>query len=124
MNEEIRAEIEKLGELIKKDARYSNLTAALDEYERNEELISLIDDYNREQDVIITKVSDKEAVAAVQAHIDELYDRITSHPAYLAYFNAKEEFDRFTGDIFRMIQYAVTGQSPCTHDCSSCGGCG
>ena len=58
--------------------------------------------------------------AAVQMKIDALYDQITGHPVYAAYLEAKAAFDALTNEIFGELQYVITGQRPCAHDCSSC----
>ena len=48
------------------------------------------------------------------------YDQITTHPAYMAYVDAKDAFDALTNAIMGELQFAITGQRPCAHDCSSC----
>ena len=59
---------------------------------------------------------------SIQDRIDQLYDKITGHPVYTAYVEAKEAFDALTNEVYAELQFVITGQRPCNHDCSSCGG--
>lgn len=123
-----------LGELIKADARNTAIQEAIAEYERSEELNGLIAEYNTQQNVLSdlygkTHGSDEDEAAvemrdAIQDRIDALYDQITGHPVYTAYVAAKEAFDALTNEVYGELQFVITGQRPCNHDCSSCsGGC-
>lgn len=121
-----------LGELIKADPRNAAIQEAIAEYERSEELNGLIAEYNTQQNVLSDLYgkthgsdSDESAVEmrdAIQDRIDALYDQITSHPVYTAYVAAKEAFDALTNEVYGELQFVITGQRPCNHDCSSCGG--
>ncbi len=124
MTEEITKKVKELGDLVRADERFVKVSAALEEYERCDELDEMIKEYNLEQDVIISKVGDDEARDVVQKRINELYDKITAHPVYAAYIDAKGDFDRFMNEVYAELRFAVTGERPCTHDCSTCGGCG
>ena len=121
-----------LGELIKADPRNAAIQEAIAEYERSEELNGLIAEYNTQQNVLSDLYgkthgsdSDESAVEmrdAIQDRIDALYDQITGHPVYTAYVAAKESFDALTNEVYGELQFVITGQRPCNHDCSSCGG--
>ncbi|MBE6614748.1 MAG: YlbF family regulator [Ruminococcaceae bacterium] len=121
-----------LGELIKADPRNAAIQEAIAEYERSEELNGLIAEYNTQQNVLSDLYgkthgsdSDESAVEmrdAIQDRIDTLYDQITGHPVYTAYVAAKEAFDALTNEVYGELQFVITGQRPCNHDCSSCGG--
>ena len=123
MTTEMTEKIHELGEMIKADPSFAKMNGALDAYERDEELMSLINRYNDEQDKIVAVASDKDARDKSAALIDELYSKIVSHPVYLEYVEAKREFDELLSRVWAELQFAITGQNPCTHDCSTCGGC-
>lgn len=120
-----------LGELIKADPRNAAIQEAIAEYERSEELNALIAEYNTQQNVLSdlygkTHGSDSDEAAvemrdAIQERIDTLYDQITGHPVYTAYVSAKEAFDALTNEVYGELQFVITGQRPCSHDCSTCG---
>lgn len=122
---EMKAVIAQLGELIKADPRHLAIREAIDEYERSEELNNLIAEYNMQQNAL-ADVYGKDGEAdealrnAVQLRIDALYDQITEHPVYVAYVDAKQAFDALTNEVYGELQFVITGQRPCSHDCSSC----
>ena len=113
-----------LGALVKDDERTKKLDAAMEDYERCEELNALIAEYNTQQSLMASAAdADESTRAAISARIDELYDKATNHPVYVAYTEAKQSFDALMNEIYGELQFAITGSRPCSHDCSSCGGC-
>ena len=125
---EMKALVCSLGALVKADPRNEAIRAAIDDYERSEELNALIAEYNGQQTLLTEAYAGGNDPGelfkeAVQARIDALYDEITTHPVYAAYMAAKADFDALTNGIMAELQYAITGQRPCTHDCATCGGC-
>lgn len=125
--------IAKLGELVKADERCTRIQSTISDYEHSEELTALIGEYNTQQNLLADaynkpegdQTASEEFKSAVQARIDALYDQITTHPVYTAYVAAKNEFDALTQEIYAELQFVITGERPCSHDCSSCGGsCG
>ena len=123
----------KLGELVKADERRMRIQSTISDYEHSEELTALIGEYNTQQNLLADaynkpegdQTASEEFKSAVQARIDALYDQITTHPVYTAYVAAKNEFDALTQEIYAELQFVITGERPCSHDCSSCGGsCG
>ena len=130
---EMREVIAKLGELVKADERCTRIQSTISDYEHSEELTALIGEYNTQQNLLADaynkpegdRTASEEFKSAVQARIDALYDQITTHPVYTAYVAAKNEFDALTQEIYAELQFVITGERPCSHDCSSCGGsCG
>lgn len=125
LTKEMTEAVAALGELVKADARCTAIRTAVDAYEHSEELNALIAEYNTQQDILADNYAkengtDEGFTKTVQARINELYDKITTHPVYVDYINAKQEFDGLINEIYGEIQFAVTGQRPCSHDCSSC----
>lgn len=130
---EMKDLIAKLGELVKADERCTRIQSTISDYEHSEELTALIGEYNTQQNLLADaynkpegdQTASEEFKSAVQARIDALYDQITTHPVYTAYVAAKNEFDALTQEIYAELQFVITGERPCSHDCSSCGGsCG
>ncbi|MDD6984685.1 MAG: YlbF family regulator [Eubacteriales bacterium] len=130
---EMKEVIAKLGELVKADERCTRIQSTISDYEHSEELTALIGEYNTQQNLLADaynkpegdQTASEEFKSAVQARIDALYDQITTHPVYTAYVAAKNEFDALTQEIYAELQFVITGERPCSHDCSSCGGsCG
>ena len=130
---EMKEVIAKLGELVKADERCTRIQSTISDYEHSEELTALIGEYNTQQNLLADaynkpegdQTASEEFKSAVQARIYALYDQITTHPVYTAYVAAKNEFDALTPEIYAELQFVITGERPCSHDCSSCGGsCG
>ena len=114
-----------LGALVKADDRCKAMMLTIDEYEHSEELNSLIAEYNTQQNILADNYAkengaDADFQKSVQARINKLYEDITTHPVYSAYVHAKEDFDALINEIYGELQFVITGQRPCTHDCSSC----
>ena len=117
--------VAQLGELVKADARCADIQKTIDAYEHSEELNSLIAEYNTQQDILADNYAkengaDAEFQKSVQGRINQLYDQIVNHPVYKAYTDAKQAFDSLINEIYGELQFAITGQRPCAHDCSSC----
>ena len=116
--------IKELGALVKADDRCRAIELTIDEYEHSEELNALIAEYNTQQNILADNYAkedaDPEFAKSVQARINQLYEQITTHPVYSAYVNAKEDFDSLINEIYGELQFVITGQRPCSHDCGSC----
>ena len=125
---DMKSLIAELGELVKADPRNESIRQAIEDYERSEELNALIAEYNAQQSALADayageNVPDEVLTAALQRRIDDLYEAITNHPVYAAYIEAKKAFDSLTNGIIAELQYVITGERSCGHDCSSCAGC-
>ncbi len=125
---EMKDLVGKLGELVKADPRNESIRQAIEDYERSEDLNALIAEYNTQQSVLADAYAgadkpDEALAEALQQRIDSLYEAITAHPVYKAYLDAKRDFDSLTNGIIAELQYVITGERSCGHDCSSCAGC-
>ena len=117
--------IAQLGALVKTDARCAAIEHTIEDYEHSEELNALIGEYNAQQNLLADAYAKgdeltDEVRTAIQNRIDTLYEQIVNHPVYVAYVEAKNAFDALTTEIFGELQFVITGQRPCSHDCSSC----
>ena len=117
--------IAQLGALVKADPRCAEIEHAIEEYERCEDLNALVAEYNEQQNFLAAAYNRPEALSedfkkSIQDKLDALYDEITAHPAYVAYVEAKTSFDELTDAIYGELQFVITGQRPCAHNCASC----
>ena len=71
----------------------------------------------------MSSAEDESVREKITSRIDELYEKVTTHPVYTAYMTAKQEFDALYTEVMGEIEFGITGERPCTHDCSTCGGC-
>ena len=123
MNDSIIKAAHVLGDLIKNGPACAKLNAALEDYQRSEELMGLIGEYNVQQELLMSSAEDESVREKITARIDELYEKVTTPPVYTAYMTAKQEFDALYTEVMGEIEFGITGERPCTHDCSTCGGC-
>ena len=64
-------------------------------------------------------------IDAIQARIESLYHTIVENPILIAYNSATEAVNALMNEVNSEITFQITGERPCAHDCSSCGGgCG
>ena len=127
MTEQVMQAAHQLGDLIKNDPVTLALNAAMEDYERSEELMALIGEYNAHQELMMSSAEaageDKNLREKLTSRMEELYNAVVEHPVYKAYNDAKEAFDALYAEVIGEIQFGITGERPCAHDCSTCGGC-
>ena len=121
-----------LGEEIARSEEIKNLEAAKDLYERDAELQSKLSEYEIQRKLLGEEFSksedeaDEKAIADIRARIDELTREICANSVYVNFVNAKKAMDDLMASVNAEIKFCITGERPttCTHDCSTCGGCG
>ena len=127
LNEKMIEMIHALAKEIKEDPRAGALQAAADKYNDCTELHTLITEYNVHQTALQAEYSkedrDMTVVQNIENRLEELYNKITTLDEYAAYARAKEDYDAFYAEVLGELEFAITGSRPCSHDCSSCGGC-
>lgn len=127
LNEKLIEMIHALGAEIKADPKAAALQTAADVYNESAELRTLITEYNVHQAALSAEYSkeehDEDVVRNIEKRLEDLYNEITNLPAYVDYMNAKEAYDAYYAEVLGELEFAITGHRPCSHDCSSCGGC-
>ena len=121
-----------LGEEIAKSDEIKELEIAKDAYERDAELQSKMSEYETERKLMAEEFSkntediDQKAVADLRARIEELTKEICANDKYIAFANAQKAMNDLMANVNAEIKFCITGERPssCTHDCSTCSGCG
>ena len=121
-----------LGEEIAKSDEIKNLEAAKDAYEKDFELQGKLSEYETERKLLGEEFSkdsddiDQKAVADLRARIEELTKEICANEIYVNFANAQKAMNDLMQNVNDEIKFCITGERPthCTHDCSTCGGCG
>lgn len=117
-----------LGEAIKEDDRIKTLNRCRAVYDNDPDLARYMTEYNVQQKALSDQFGaaerDQAVIESIQHRIDELYDLISTAPAFVALNAAQEAVNEFMNEVNEEITYHITGERPCTHDCSTCGGCG
>lgn len=116
-----------LGETIKKDERLVALKKAEEAYNTDSKLQTLMVEYNAQNTALTEEYKkaekDAEFIKRIEHRLNELYHEITENPVMTEYMQAQEAVNALMEEVNAEITYHVTGQRPCSHDCSSCGGC-
>ena len=128
LTKEMQDTILHLGALVRKDRRTTELLAAEEAYNNDPEMTRLVTEYNVQQAALAKayeeKERDEELIKQIEARINEIYDAVTNNDLYADYLRAKADYDEMNQQINAELEFAITGKTPCTHDCSTCGGCG
>lgn len=123
---EIINKAKELGALIKEDPIVIKLFAAKDAYEHDEELNTLLTEYNIQQQAMTNEYGketpDKDITVAIEKRIQQISDRVMSHPLFVAYGEAENDYRDLMQMVNDEINFQVTGKRACSGDCSACGG--
>nr|MBQ4320374.1 YlbF family regulator [Clostridia bacterium] len=116
-----------LGKLVKQSEQYKKFAAADKAYDDDLDLLKLISEYNAQRELVEAEERkpepDQAVIETVEKRIHELYNEITTNTVFINYNEAQNELNQLMQKVNEEITYQVTGQRPCTHDCSTCGGC-
>ena len=116
-----------LGKAIKEDERMIRMEKAKEAYESSEKIGNLMMEYGIQQQALTTMGDgddiDTDAVTRIQDRINEIYAEITTDPIFKEIDEAQEAVNALMESVNNTIMFNATGQTPCTHDCSSCSGC-
>jgi cell fate (sporulation/competence/biofilm development) regulator YlbF (YheA/YmcA/DUF963 family) len=117
-----------LGKAIKEHEVYKKFLEAKEAYDNNEELNRKIMEYGVQQQVLANEAGKEEQDTAVmeqiQNRLDVLYKEICEDKTFLAVNEAQDAVNELMNAVNETISYNITGEQACTHDCSTCGGCG
>ncbi len=124
MKKEVLKKCEELAELLKQDERMIALADAKKAYEESSEIKRLMMEYNVQQIALTEEYKkdtrDEEFIKIINNRIEELYNAISNDPVMKNYINAQEEVNLFMQEVNSEINFFITGDRPCSHDCSSC----
>ncbi len=118
-----------LGKTLKEDDRLKRLESAKKQYEESPELGKMMVEYEVQQKALENEVvkpeKDTHFIDIIQKRINELYESIVSHPAFIELNEAQNVVNELMNSVNQTIMFNITGEMPsdCTHNCSTCGGC-
>ncbi len=135
-NDKIIAMTRALARAIQMDERYVAVKTARENNAVNKELQDQIGRFNLARfnlnAELSKETSDSAKVEIFNKEVQEAYDAITANKGMTDYYEAKGELDKLVNYIQAIIVGTTNGSDPdeieepsdCTHDCSTCGGCG
>ena len=114
-----------LGQAIKADERIAKMNEARVAYESNEEIQKLMLEYNAQQIAMAEEYKkeavDQKIIEAIENRLDEIVSAVTSNPVFAQVNEAQEAVNKLMAEVNGEIEFQITGQRPCSHDCHSCG---
>ena len=114
-----------LGQAIKADERIAKMNEARVAYESDEEIQKLMLEYNAQQIALAEEYKkdpvDQKIIEAIENRLDEIVGKVTSNPIFAMVNEAQEAVNKLMNEVNAEIEFQITGQRPCSHDCSSCG---
>ena len=125
-----------LGHAIQETNEYSTILNAKNAADADEGLQSLITEFNIKRVAINAEACksdrDEEALRKLNEEMRNAYSDIMNNENMKAYNDAKQAFDKVLQRVLAIVQQSADGEDPdttdfsedCTHDCSTCGGCG
>ena len=124
---EIMEIAEMLGKTIKADPRMERLNNAKKAYDDDITLNKYMMEYDVQQKAMSKEYEKSEKdmmlISEIQKRVDELYKLITENPVFAELDEAQADVNALMNEVNQTITYNITGENPCTHDCSTCGGC-
>ena len=116
-----------LGQAIKEDERMIRMEKAKAAYESSDKIGNLMIEYGIQQQALTTMGDgdeiDTDALTRIQDRIDEIYAEITLDPVFKDLDEAQAAVNELMETVNNTIMFNATGKTPCSHDCSTCGGC-
>ena len=125
-----------LGHAIQEQEEYKTIMTAKDAADNDEALQALITEFNIKRVAINAEACktdrDDETLKKLNEEMRTAYSDIMNNEHMKAYNDAKQGFDKVLQRVLAIVQQSAEGQDPdttdcsedCTHDCSTCGGCG
>ena len=114
-----------LGQAIKADERIAKMNEAREAYEKDEDIQKLMLEYNAQQIALAEEYKkepvDQKIIEAIENRLDAIVDQVTSNPIFAMVNEAQEAVNKLMNEVNAEIEFQITGQRPCSHDCSSCG---
>ena len=114
-----------LGQAIKADERVAKMNVAKEAYDNDEEIQKLMLEYNMQQIALGEEYKketvDQNVISAIEARLDEIVAAVTANPNFINLNAAEEEVNALMQEVNSEITFQITGERPCSHDCSSCG---
>ena len=114
-----------LGQAIKADARVAKMEEAKAAYEKDEKIQALMLEYNTQQIALAEEYKreaiDQKIIDAIEARLDAIVAEVTSSETFVQINEAQEAVNALMNEVNAEIEFQITGQRPCSHDCHSCG---
>lgn len=114
-----------LGQAIKADERVAKMNEAKEAYEKDEKVQALMLEYNTQQIALAEEYKkspvDEKVIEAIGNRLDAIVGEVTKMETFIKINEAQEAVNALMNEVNAEIEFQITGQRPCAHDCSCCG---
>ena len=118
-----------IGLAIKESEEGKRLEATKKAYFEDEKIVALTTEFDVQQKALASiageKDGDEKLIENIQQRLSDIYDEVLEPGVYKAYEDAQKDLSALMDKVVSVISAQVNGTPEgCTHDCSTCGGCG
>ena len=132
MDDKLRSAIEALKTALDESAELKEYRKAKEKYENNKRLMNLIGEYNLQASLLEQEgrksgeEREETLLQSISDRLRRLYDELDDEPDLAAMRDAEEKLTAVINEINYAVRFTVDPAQAveCTHDCSTCGGCG
>jgi cell fate (sporulation/competence/biofilm development) regulator YlbF (YheA/YmcA/DUF963 family) len=114
-----------LGQAIKADKRIAEMEEAKAAYEKDEKIQALMLEYNTQQIALAEEYKkspvDQKIIEAIENRLNEIVASVTTSESFININEKSAAVEALMQEVNAEIEFQITGQRPCSHDCSSCG---
>ena len=114
-----------LGQAIKADKRIAEMEEAKAAYEKDEKIQALMLEYNTQQIALAEEYKkspvDQKIIEAIENRLNEIVAAVTTSESFININEKSAAVEALMQEVNGEIEFQITGQRPCSHDCSSCG---
>ena len=114
-----------LGQAIKADKRIAEMEEAKAAYEKDEKIQALMLEYNTQQIALAEEYKkspvDQKIIEAIENRLNEIVAAVTTSESFININEKSAAVEALMQEVNAEIEFQITGQRPCAHDCSSCG---
>ena len=98
-------------------------------YEEDEKIVALTTEFDVQQKALASiagsEDADEKLIEGIQQRLSDIYDEVLDTQVYKNYEEAQKDLSALMDKVMGIISAQVRGTPEgCTHDCSTCGGCG
>ena len=125
MTTEILKLAKELGKLIAQSDEVKAANAAKEAYENDKTVQAYITEYNAHNKALAEEYKreaiDQKIIDAIEARLDAIVAEVTASETFVQINEAQEAVNALMNEVNAEIEFQITGQRPCSHNCSSCG---
>lgn len=127
MTENVKVLVEALAEALKNDEAVLKYHEARNDYFTDMDLLKKVQEYNNVKTAYETEAAreehNDEALMLLDKRLQTLFGEVVENEKHKALSDAEDALNELLNFINGTLMGALTGESGCSGNCTSCGGC-